>query len=173
MRYGLSSLFQFNYCAIKSIVKIYAGPPAHHFNSIIVRLKASSRVFPNPQWVNFNSIIVRLKELPLSLFVIRSVKFQFNYCAIKSNFLWVFQYFQLYFNSIIVRLKGLIILAASKDVSIFQFNYCAIKRTIESPEYPETYIFQFNYCAIKSEIKLLQEKIERYFNSIIVRLKGF
>ena len=98
-------LFQFHYGAIEGLISCFFCQHQPHFNSIMVRLKATTPLQYDHKLSNFNSIMVRLKELPASLII--APVFDFNSIMVRLkviNLQPVFKH-QLNFNSIMVRLK--------------------------------------------------------------------
>ncbi len=120
-----------------------------HFNSTIVRLKASVANRKSPEWFNFNSTIVRLKvEARPACFIAASafqfynssiksaspitasvgdVKFQFYNSSIKSRKTKFTRKLHFYFNSTIVRLKAEPHICLSLSFHLFQFYNSSIK----------------------------------------------
>ena len=79
----------------------------------------------------------------------KTLKFQFNYCTIKSPK----------------------ISDSRESDERFQFNYCTIKRVKAELGAATNDVFQFNYCTIKRHDWPCWLIMLYYFNSTIVRLK--
>ena len=117
----------------------------------------------------FNSIKVRLKQ-GLANNLVRALRFQFHKGTIKTFEVGV-QFIKLsYFNSIKVRLK-LGNTAPALFKYRFQFHKGTIKTSMTDARYGSGNVFQFHKGTIKTDTKGFAAQMERYFNSIKVRLK--
>ena len=119
-----------------------------NFNSIKVRLKLLADVPATPATTYFNSIKVRLKQTPISYICI-NVRFQFHKGTIKTC----------------ICLKRIVTWWE------FQFHKGTIKTLKQAAEGSGDGVFQFHKGTIKTLDYWLNQKVQKYFNSIKVRLK--